>query len=237
MVPRIGQPSGWSFQKALREQLVHQHVRIVLVDLDLFQNHAALALDVGRGKDRVEHQVGQHIQGDGHVLGQRLDVEADGLLAGEGVQVAADRVHLAGNVLGGAGAGALEEHVLHKVGDAVGLRRLAAGAGLDPHAHGHRTQVLHALGQHDQAVRQYGAAKISLSGHRHPVRFDCRATGRKGHLLVFKTACAPKVSSETGRQRQSVRARMKYWSLSLTMRRKPSQLVRLDCPRRPARES
>ena len=45
---------------------------------------------------------------------------------------------------------------------------------------------------------------------------------------MFKTACAPKVSSETGRQRQSVRARMKYWSLSLTMRRKPSQLVQLD---------
>jgi hypothetical protein len=73
------------------------------------------------GEDRVEHQVGQHIQRNGHVLGQRLDVEADGLLAGEGVQVAADRVHLAGNVLRGAGTGALEEHVLDKVGDAVGL--------------------------------------------------------------------------------------------------------------------
>jgi hypothetical protein len=148
--------------EGLHKQLVNQHVRVVLVDLDLFQNHAALALDLRRGEDRVEHQVSEYIQRNGHVFGQRLDVEADGFLAGEGVQVAANRIHLAGNVLRGAGACALEEHVLHKMGDAVGLRRLAAGAGFDPHAHGHRTHVLHALGQNDQAVRQLGAAKIAL---------------------------------------------------------------------------
>ena len=152
--------------ETLREQFVHQHVGIVFVDLDLFQNHAALALDVGGGEDRVQHQVGQHVERDGHVVGERLDVEADGLLAGEGVEVAADRVHLARNVLRGAGARAFEEHVLHEVRDAVGLGGLAARAGLDPHAHGHRAQMFHALGQHDQAVRQYGAAKISLSVHR-----------------------------------------------------------------------
>jgi hypothetical protein len=171
--------------EALREQLVHQHVRIVLVDLDLFQNHAALALDVRQAQDRVQHQVGQHIQGDGHMVGQRLDVEADGLLAGEGVQVAADRVHLAGNVLRGAGACALEEHVFHKVRDAVGLRRLAPRAGLDPYAHGHGTQMFHALGQDDQAVRQYGAAKVSLGGHRHPVNSIVGQCGLRG-WAVFK---------------------------------------------------
>ena len=154
--------------ESLREKLVNQHVRVVFVDLDLFQNHTALALDVRGGEDRVKHQVGQHIQSDGHVVAQRLDVEADGFLAGKGVQVAADRVHLAGNVLGRARAGALEKHVLDKVRDAVGLGGLAAGAGLDPHAHGHRTQMFHALGQNNQAVRQYGAAKVALGGHRHP---------------------------------------------------------------------
>ena len=156
--------------EALREQLVHQHVRIVLVDLDLFQNHAALALNVGqRQTSGFSTRSRQHVQRDGHMVGQRLHVEADGFLAGEGVQVAADRIHLAGNVLRRARPRALEEHVLHKMRDAVDLRGLAARAGLDPHAHGHRTQMLHALGQHDQAVRQYGAAKVSLSVHRHPV--------------------------------------------------------------------
>ena len=33
--------------------------------------------------------------------------------------------------------GALEYHVLHEMRDAVGLGGLAAGTGLDPHAHGH----------------------------------------------------------------------------------------------------
>ena len=35
------------FPEILREQLVDQHVRIVFVDLDLFEDHAALALDIG----------------------------------------------------------------------------------------------------------------------------------------------------------------------------------------------
>ena len=153
----------------LHEQLVDQQVRVVLVDLDLFQNHAALALDLRRGEDRVEHQVGQHVQRNGHVFGQRLDVEADGFLAGECVQVAANRVHLTGNLLRGAGVGAFEKHVLHKMRDAVGLRRFAAGTGFNPHAHGHRTHVLHALRQNDQAVRQLGAANVSLVGHRSPM--------------------------------------------------------------------
>jgi hypothetical protein len=53
------------------------------------------------------------------VLVEDLDVEADGLFAGEGVEVAADGVDLAGDLLGGAGGGALEDHVLDEVGDAV----------------------------------------------------------------------------------------------------------------------
>src|ERR1035438_6473243 len=95
--------------EGLREQLVDQHLRVVLVDLDLFKNYAALALDLGRVEDRVEHQVGQDIQGDRDVLGQRFDVEADGLLAGKGVQVAADGVHLPCNLLRGAGGGGKSE--------------------------------------------------------------------------------------------------------------------------------
>ncbi len=41
------------------------------------------------------------------------------LFAGEGVEIAADGVDLAGELLGGAGSGALEDHVLDEVGDAV----------------------------------------------------------------------------------------------------------------------
>ena len=186
--------------EALGEELVDQDVGIVFVDLDLFEDHAALALDVSGGEDGIEHQVGEHVEGDGHMVGQRLDVEADGFLAGEGVEVAADGVHLAGDVLGGAGAGALEEHVLDKVGDAVGFGGLAAGAGLDPHAHGHGAQVVHALGQNDQAVRQYGAAKISFGVHHHSIRFDLQAEGTRvtcGRCSVREMRCGAGLDSGT----------------------------------------
>ena len=151
--------------ETLREELVNQDVGIVFVDLDLFQDHAPLALDLSGGEHRVQHQVGQHVERDRHVLGQRLYVEADGLFAGKGVQVPADRIHFAGDVLGRTGARALENHVLDKVGDSVGLRGLATRTGLDPHPHRDRAEVFHPLGQNDQAIRQYGAAKISLGVH------------------------------------------------------------------------
>ena len=107
------------------------------------------------------------------MLGERLHIEADGLLAGEGIEIAADRIHFAGYVLSGTGARSLEHHVLNEVRDAVGLSRLAAGAGLDPDAHCHRTQVFHPFGENNQAIRQYGAAKVSLSVHSHSIIFDC----------------------------------------------------------------
>ena len=89
---------GMIFPEILREELVDEDVGIVFVDLDLFENDAAFALDFGGSEDGIEHQVGEHVERDGHVVGERLDVEADGLFAGEGVEVAADGVHFAGDV-------------------------------------------------------------------------------------------------------------------------------------------
>jgi len=48
------------------------------------------------------------------MLIQHFNVEADRLLAGKRVQVAADRVHLARDALRRSGLGAREHHVLHK---------------------------------------------------------------------------------------------------------------------------
>jgi hypothetical protein len=153
--------------EALREELVDQDVGVIFVDLDLFENDAALALDVRAAKMGLRTRSLRTSRAMGTWSAQRLDVEADGFFAGEGVQVAADGIHLAGDELGGAGAGALEEHVLDEVGNAVGFGGLAAGAGLDPHAHGDGAEVFHALGQDDQTVWQYGAAKIAFRAHRH----------------------------------------------------------------------
>ena len=90
-------------EEVLGEDLVHQVVGIVLVHLDLFQDDAALARDLLGVEDRMQHHVAENIDRDRQMLIQNFDVEADGFFAGEGVHVAADGVHLAGDVFGACG--------------------------------------------------------------------------------------------------------------------------------------
>ena len=53
------------------------------------------------------------------MLVEHLGVEADQFLGGEGVQIAADGIDRARDIFGRAVGGALEEHVLDEVRDAV----------------------------------------------------------------------------------------------------------------------
>ncbi len=99
------------------------------------------------------------------MLVQDLDVEADGFLAGEGVEVAADSVHFAGDALGGARFGALEDHVLDKVGDAVDLGQLVARASANPNAHGDGADVIHFFSQNREPVGQDSAAYVAFIIH------------------------------------------------------------------------
>ena len=115
---------------------------------------------VGR-EGGVEDEVGEQVEGGGDVFVEDLDVEADGFFAGEGVEVAADGVDFAGELLGGAGGGALEDHVLEEVGDAVDGERLVARAGVDPDAHGDGAEVRHLLGEDEEAVGQGGGADVA----------------------------------------------------------------------------
>ncbi len=118
-----GPAEGVILPEVLGEGLVDEVVGVVLVHLDLFEDDALFAFEVGLGELGVQDEVGEDVEGGRHVLVEHLDVEADGLLAGEGVEVAADGVDLAGDVLRGAGGGALEDHVLDEVGEAVFRRR------------------------------------------------------------------------------------------------------------------
>src|SRR5581483_1772128 len=138
----------------------------------------------------------------------------------------------AGDVLSRTRARALKEHVLDKVGDAIGLRRLAAGTGFDPHAHSHRTQVLHALSQDDQAIRQYGTAKISLIIHFRQVEFDCRATEvirhAAGYPAVMETRTRKTVLEVPGLQGKG---KMLYADPSRDPGNQPTCPFRLRSPR------
>ncbi len=164
--------------EVLGKDLVHQVVGVVLVHLDLFEDHAPLTLDIALGKGRVQHQVAQHIECRRHMLIQHLDVEADGFLARKGVQVAADRVHFARNPLRRSRLGSLEHHVFHKMRDPVQLRDLMPRARPHPYAHCHRAHVLHPLSQDGQPIREDRSLHTAFI--RHKVSAAHRALRRTG---------------------------------------------------------
>jgi hypothetical protein len=72
---------------------VHRVRGIVLVHGDLFEDHPALGVHVLGLDQRAGHHVGQHVDGQRQVGVQHPGVVAGVLLAGERVQLTADRVH------------------------------------------------------------------------------------------------------------------------------------------------
>ncbi len=123
-----GTAEGVALPEVLGEGFVNEVVGVVLVHLDLFEDDALFAGELVGGEGGVEDEVGEDVEGGGDVLVEDFDIEADGLFAGEGVEVAADGVDFAGDLLGGAGGGALEDHVLDEVGDAVDRGRSRRGS-------------------------------------------------------------------------------------------------------------
>ncbi len=172
----------------LGEDFMDQIVRIVLIHLDLFQNHAPLASDILRVKDRVQHQVAEHVHGDRQMLVQHFDVEADTFLGGEGVHVAADGIHLARNFLRGAMLRTLEHHVLDEMGNAVPLQVFIARPGLDPYPDRGGANVLHLLGDEGQPVGQDLATYIpNFLDHE----LLSTGSGANGPVNSHKYCCTP----------------------------------------------
>ena len=92
--------------------------RRVGVHVHLLDDHALLALDLVGVEARVAEHVDEHVERDVAGLGGALHVVAGELLAGERVELPADRVDLGRDVPRRRTAlGALEEHVLGEVRD------------------------------------------------------------------------------------------------------------------------
>ena len=114
--------------------------------VDLLQDDPPLGLHRRLGEGGVVDHVTEDVRGLGQVLVQHPGREAGALLGGEGIHLAADGVGLPGDVLGGAGGGAFEEHVLNEMGRA-GLRRgLLPGAAADPNPPGSGADGVNPLG-------------------------------------------------------------------------------------------
>ena len=90
------------FPEILGEDFVDEVVGTVLVHFDFFQNHPALAGNVVGGESGIQDQIAENVERDRQMFIEHLNVEADALFGGERVNVPADRIHLAGNFLGGA---------------------------------------------------------------------------------------------------------------------------------------
>ena len=117
---------------AAEERLVDaadEVARRVEVHVHLLDDHALLALDLLRVEAGVAEHVDEDVERDVAVLGRALDVVRRVLLAGEGVELAADRVDLAGDVARARPPlGSLEEHVLGEVRDPARVRRSRSGS-------------------------------------------------------------------------------------------------------------
>src|SRR6266404_7134838 len=138
--------------EVLSENFVDEVIGIVLVHLDLFQYDAFLACNVFGSEDWVQYQVAQDINCDRHMFVEDLDVEADGLLAGERINIAANGIHLPGNLLRSPRGGPLEQHVFNEMRDTVALGHLVARSSLHPDADGDRTNVRHLFAQNNQSI-------------------------------------------------------------------------------------
>ena len=161
-----GPAEGMFGPKAPSENLMEEIFRIVQVHLDFFKDNLALFPDVVGVKLRAENKIGDDVEGDGQVLVQNFGVEANLLFGGEGVQHAPDRIHLACNVLGRAALRAFENHMLHKVGEAIFLGNLAAGAIADPDADGNGADMRHGLRDDHEAIGQRVAFNVPKIGSK-----------------------------------------------------------------------
>src|SRR4051812_33817587 len=144
-----------------RERVVDRIARVVVVHGDLFEDHAALAVDVVRYEQRRRDHVADDVDGERHVDVQHPRVVAGVLLGGERVELTADRIELGRDRQRVASPRALEQQVLEIVRRAGQRDGLVARADADPDTEGDGSNSRHGLGQHAQPARQDRAADHS----------------------------------------------------------------------------
>ena len=147
-------PHRLARERARLQIVEHEIVGRVLGRTDLLHDDVLLALELVRIELRIRQDVGQHVERERHVAFQHAGVVGGGLEARRGVDVAANRLDLLGDLARAAALGALERHVFQEMRDAVLVRPLVAAAGADPDAERRGLQMRHAVGDDRQAGRE-----------------------------------------------------------------------------------
>jgi len=119
-----------------------------------FEDNLAFLLHVFGIEFRAEHEVGDHVKGDGQVLVQNFCVEADLLLGSEGVEHAADGIHFRGDGFGGAALRALKDMCSIKCASPFSSGTSRREPFANPQADGTERTLGHGLGDDHEAVGQ-----------------------------------------------------------------------------------
>ncbi len=133
------------------EDLVNEVVRRVFDHTDLFEDDASLHLQVVVREARCHDDLGEEVEGEGELLVEHVGVERGVLLAGEGIDVAAEHVDDFGDVGGRPIRRSLEDEVLEEVRRAAVLLAFHGRSGAEVIAEGHRTDVRKRLDEDGQS--------------------------------------------------------------------------------------
>ena len=104
---------------AFLEVVVDEFGRGVAVEVDFFDDHVFLFLNLVEREGGVEEDVGKEFQTAFQMFGEGRGIDAGLLFGGEGVQFASYAVNAVADVVGVAVFGALEDGMLDEVGDAL----------------------------------------------------------------------------------------------------------------------
>src|SRR5262245_28825113 len=136
------------------QELVGDLVGAVAGGGDLLQDDLALTLELLLGVARQLQDIRENIESDADIGFEHPGKVGGGLQAGGGVELAADRLDLLGDIAGAAPLRALEGHVLEQMGDAVLGQGLVPGTGGHPNAERHGFHMRHMVRHHAQTVGQ-----------------------------------------------------------------------------------
>ena len=114
---------------------------------DFLDDDALLAKQFVAVEGGFRKNVGQHVERQRHVLPEHARVIGRAFGAGCGVEIAANRFDLFGDLARSAPPRALERHVFEKMRNAMLVAALVAAAGGDPDAKRRRLEMRHRVGQ------------------------------------------------------------------------------------------
>jgi len=134
----------------------HEIVRRVVDGADFLNDDVLFARDLVGIEARMGQNVGKNVESQADIGLEDPCIVSGGLDAGAGVEIAADRLDLLGDLTGGAARRPLERHVLEKVRDAVLVRMLVAAAAGNPAAERGGVKMWHGVGDHDQSGGETG---------------------------------------------------------------------------------